>query len=125
MEHWNSDDLVFSPNPSSKKKRAGAGEKSIQEMLITAVDDRIASKREVKQLEFGRGAPGTQSAQSLWVRRFESFREHTLQQDPTQPYSGDDLIRFFSTIIGKSEEIDARANDVELEGTWLERDEEG
>lgn len=56
-------------------------------------------KRTVKQLQYGHGAPGTQATQELWVTRFKTFRQITLKQSLDNPFCGDDLIRFFDSLI--------------------------
>lgn len=45
--------------------------------------------------------PSTRFHQKLWIRRFEAFRQ-AIGQDPRRPYTGDDLIRFFDTILSES-----------------------
>ncbi|KAK4499653.1 hypothetical protein PRZ48_010171 [Zasmidium cellare] len=77
------------------------GQKSIEKILENAADNRLSSKKTVKQMKFGNGAAGTRIAQTLWVKRFETYREHTLKQDIKKPFSGDDLIRFFTSMIDK------------------------
>lgn len=100
MADFNSDELEFSdPVLSSPAKRAG--QRSIEQIFEDAQKDRISSKRVVAQLRFSSGAPSTRMQQSLWVRRLEAFRE-ALGQDVTRPYTGDDLIRFFASILRKS-----------------------
>lgn len=66
-----------------------------------ANNDRISSKRTVKQLEFGHGAPGTGALQELWVERFNAFRQHALKKSLDEPFCGDDVLRFFDSIISK------------------------
>lgn len=46
---------------------------SIAQIVADAEDDRISSKKTVKQLEFGSGAPSTRLAQELWIGRFNAF----------------------------------------------------
>lgn len=70
-------------------------------MAASAPEDRITTKRTVKQLEFGHGALRTQAIQTLWVTRFNAFWELTLQQSVAQPFCGDDLLRFLDAIIAK------------------------
>ncbi|KAJ5910250.1 hypothetical protein N7504_004893 [Penicillium tannophilum] len=101
----NSSDFEFEPPVN---KQSTAGQASIAEIVANSTADRFLSKKRVKQLQFGNGAPGTRSSQNLWVRRFEAFRRYTLKQDLTIRFTGDDVIRFFETIIGK---MKSRASD--------------
>ncbi|OQD68729.1 hypothetical protein PENDEC_c031G04877 [Penicillium decumbens] len=97
-DELNSSDLDFGP-PTTKRRRLG--EASIKSIIENAETDRIKSKRVVKNLEFGHGAPTTRNAQDLWVSRMEVFRKATLKHDVTTPFIGDDLLRLFHSIIGK------------------------
>lgn len=97
---FNSSDIEFGTPVHKSNNRAGQW--SIEQIIQRATTDRIASKKTVKQLAFGRGAPSTLDRQDLWIRRFTEYRRHTLSQDPTKPFSGDDLIRFLDSVIGKS-----------------------
>lgn len=76
-------------------------------MLESAESDRIESKRVVQQLEFGQGrTPSTQATQSLWIERFQAFREEVLKQGDAarrRPFTSDDLIRFLASILDKME----------------------
>ncbi|KAI7478904.1 hypothetical protein KC351_g7880 [Hortaea werneckii] len=106
MADFNSDDIEFSPKqPQQPKKKYGS--RSMKKMLESAEIDRIESKRVVRQLEFGQGrAPGTQATDSLWIERFQAFREEVLKQGDAahrRPFTSDDLIRFFTTILDKME----------------------
>jgi len=103
MAAFNSDDLIFSDaQPFSSPSRARAGEQSIQRIFQDATADRITSKKVVKQLKFTHGglSPSCRMQHSLWVRRFEATRT-AWGQDVSEPYSGDDLMRFFVAIIRK------------------------
>jgi hypothetical protein len=93
-----SDEFEFEAVPS--KRRYDLGAASIQLMIENRVADRHNSKRTMTQLEFGRGAPGTRNAESLWVNRFENFRVETVGHSLANPFSRDDMIRFFDSIIG-------------------------
>jgi hypothetical protein len=101
MDDLNSSDIEFGPPEVSKQTTTTAGQTSIDDIIANAASYRLTSKRRLKQLEFGHGAPSTQYSQSLWVRRFNTFRQHALKQDITIPFTGDDIIRFFDTMIGK------------------------
>ena len=106
MADFNSDNIGFSPRqPQQQKKKYGS--RSIEKMLESAKKDRIESKRVVQQLEFGRGRPpSTQTTQSLWIERFQAFREEVLKQGDAargRPFTSDDLIRFLASILDKME----------------------
>jgi len=58
-------ELVTSRPERSKLNSRRFGQASIDAMIETAVDDRLASKKTVKQSEFGYGAPSTRSSQQL------------------------------------------------------------
>lgn len=97
--NFRSDDLEF--DPPSPDANARAGQRSLDLMFENAEPDRISSKRVVKRLQFGNGAPSTRGQQSRWVRRFNYFREVTLKQDTSLPFTAEDMIRFFSQILGE------------------------
>ena len=65
MADYDSDELQFSEPECNSK----AGQKSIDQIFERAAEDRISSKRVVKQLQFGRGAPSSRGHQTLWIRR--------------------------------------------------------
>lgn len=98
MADMTSNHQDFSSSPVSPG-HASIGEESIRLIRRDAEHDRIASKKVVRKLKFGSGARSTRYNQLLWVRRLEAFREITLQQDIEQPYDGDTLIRFFSSML--------------------------
>jgi hypothetical protein len=77
------------------------GQASIDQIVQHAIDDRLSSKRTIKKLQFGYGAPRTIESQTLWIERFNAFRTHTLKQSLDTPFTGDDILRFFDCIIGK------------------------
>jgi len=98
-DNFNSSDIEFEPTlVKGQKKR---GQRSIQEIIEHAAEDRISSKKAIKSLEFGRGAPGTVQTAQLWVQRFNAFRQSTLRKPIDLPFTGDDLLRFLDVIIGK------------------------
>lgn len=112
---FNSSDVEFEAAPSKNTGRPGLA--SIARIVQDAESDRLTSKRTVKQLQFGRGSPGSRYDQELWVGRFNVFRQVTLHQSLDEPFTGtdvipslykvltdrvgEDLIRFFDTIIDK------------------------
>lgn len=106
-DEFNSSDVEFG-SPENDKRSYLIGQDSIDSIIENSARNRLASKKTVKQLQFGHGAPGTREKQDLWVRRFNSYRQHTLRQDPSVPFTGEDLIRFFDSIISKNESILAR-----------------
>jgi hypothetical protein len=103
MADFNSDDLIFSDGHQSSPSRAGIGAKSIQRIFEDAASDRRTSKKVVKQLKFTHGgqSPAARVQQTLWVRRLESLRQ-AWNQNVDEPFTGDDLIRFFAAIIRES-----------------------
>lgn len=98
-QDFNSSDIEFEDESPVLTDRL-YGQASIDKMIASAQEDRLSSKKSFKQLKFNAKAPGTQATQSLWVRRFEAFREHVLHQSNSTPFTGQDLVRFFDTIIG-------------------------
>lgn len=98
--YQNSSDLEFEPPPSKTSGR-DPGQASIAQIIQNASNDRLTTKRTVKQLQFGCGAPGTRVQQELWVNRFNAFQEFTLKKPLTEPFNGDDLLRFFDSVTGK------------------------
>ena len=99
-DYLNSSDIEFEPGPSKASSKT-PGLASITQIVADADDDRISSKRRVKQLEFGNGAPSTRLTQELWIGRFNAFRQFTLKQSLDKPFGGDDLVRFFDAILDK------------------------
>ncbi|KAJ6103258.1 hypothetical protein N7486_005685 [Penicillium sp. IBT 16267x] len=99
MDDFNSSEIEFEPSIDKRNNRIG--QKSIDAIIAHAPEDRISSKRRLKQLQFGHGAPGTRMHQDLWVRRFQTYREHALGKDPTIPFTGAEIIRFVHSIIDK------------------------
>lgn len=78
MEDFFSSDIEFEappPNPFHK-----AGQASVIAMLDHALEGRIASKRQVKQLTFVKGTPDTQYIHALWWNRFTEFQQTTLKK---------------------------------------------
>jgi hypothetical protein len=70
MDDFNSSDIEYDhPLPKTRPR----GQLSIQKIIENASGDRINSKKAVKQLQFGSGAPGTMSNQDLWVQRFNAL----------------------------------------------------
>lgn len=98
---FNSSDIEFDEEPNTSTTFHFDGQATINRMIEDAQRDRIASKKTVKQLKQQGLAPGTSRKQSLWVKRFEAFRTHVLRQSADTPFTGEDLIRFFDSIIGK------------------------
>ena len=97
-----SSNTEFEP-PANNKRANPPGSASIQLIIENAETDRVNFKRTIKQLQFGHGAPETRESNSLWVTRFNAFRQHTLKQSLKAPVTGDDLVRFFDAIIRKLE----------------------
>ncbi|RYN21317.1 hypothetical protein AA0112_g10335 [Alternaria arborescens] len=101
MASFNSDDLQFSdPEVESPLRNPRLGNKSLEQIKLHADADRISSKRTVKQLTFQHGPTVSRVAQTLWIRRLETWRE-AVGQDVRKPFTGDDLIRFMDVIIPK------------------------
>lgn len=76
----NSSDQEFDrPNPL-----ANVGSRAIQEMLDTAFDDRMSSKRFSKELQRTEAAPGTQVIRDRWEAYFLAFYENTLCKEQVQ-----------------------------------------
>ncbi|KAJ6096884.1 hypothetical protein N7486_007630 [Penicillium sp. IBT 16267x] len=87
MDDFNLSDIEFGDlNTDSTDRRIG--QKSIDAIIASATKDRIASKRALKSLQFGKGAPGAPEHQQPWVQRFKAFREHSLKNDPIVPFTG-------------------------------------
>ena len=64
MEDLDSSDIEF--DAPLRNPFHSSGKASVMAMLDHALDDRIASKRQVKQLAFVKGSPGTQYIHALW-----------------------------------------------------------
>ena len=90
---FNSSDIEFEPAPS--KGHSNLGKQSIKETIAHAAEDWISSKKSIKTLQFGFGAPGTIHTAHRWVERLNAFRQSTLRQNIDLPFTGDDIIHFF------------------------------
>ncbi|KAG6366236.1 hypothetical protein INS49_000412 [Diaporthe citri] len=97
VQDFNSSDIEFSDHDVAEHLKYGQA--SIDRMIANAAKDRISPKKTVKQLQYQAVAPGTNQHYGLWSRRFETFREHTLHQSVDVPFTGEDMIRFFDSII--------------------------
>ncbi|KAK9372787.1 uncharacterized protein V1513DRAFT_466306 [Lipomyces chichibuensis] len=82
MDDFNSSDIEFEPAVSKNSGRQ-PGRASIALIIEAADIDRLTSKR------------------ALWVERFNAFRTQALKQSLSVPFTGDDVLRFFDSIIGK------------------------
>ncbi|KAK3625938.1 hypothetical protein LTR56_020153 [Elasticomyces elasticus] len=100
MADDNSSDWEFAP--AAPKLRPNLGQKSIDRIVRDATDDRRSSKQRVKQLEFGAGVQSTRDKHSLWLTRFNAYRQETLKQSPDAPFKMDDILRFFDSVLNKS-----------------------
>lgn len=98
-DDFNSSDIEFDEE-DDQETRPSFGQASITKLIENAFEDRISTKSELKALKFGHGAPCYRENQLRWAARLEAFRKHTLNQDITTPFTGNDLIRFLSAIIG-------------------------
>jgi hypothetical protein len=99
-DYENSSDIEFEAAPPKQLCRR-PGQASIALIQKYAAEDRINSKRTAQRLQYGRGAPSTRQAQEIWVARFNAFREFTLRKPLNLPFTGDDVLRFFDSIIDK------------------------
>ncbi|PVH99893.1 hypothetical protein DM02DRAFT_413875 [Periconia macrospinosa] len=97
-DDYDSSDIEVPPTNTTPKV---FGKASIDRIIDNAKEDRRSSKIAFKTLALTHNSPGAEYASSLWVSRFQAFREHTLRQPTTQPFTSEDLIRFFDVIIGK------------------------
>ena len=70
---FNSDELVPDEDESVLNPYFNIGQKKISEMLAFAVEDRITSKRRVKNLQDSSGAPGQARQRQLWFNYFRTF----------------------------------------------------
>lgn len=99
-EDFDSSDIELD-EPVSQGPRPRYGQASIAKLLENAVEERIASKKALKSLTYGRGAPTALESQRRWAARLEAFRSAVLNQDIKTPFTGDDLLRFYDSIIGE------------------------
>lgn len=76
-DDFNSSDVEFEDAPQAPFSRAGHA--SIAEIIDHAFEDRIASKKASKQLINRKVNDKTGYKSTLWYRRFETVREHTLK----------------------------------------------
>jgi len=78
MDDFQCSDVDFGPPPQNRFHEAGKA--SIMKMMDHALEDRIASKRQVIELTFVKGSPKTQYIHALWWNRFNEFRHNTLKK---------------------------------------------
>ncbi|KAH8723299.1 hypothetical protein GQ44DRAFT_774140 [Phaeosphaeriaceae sp. PMI808] len=115
MEGLNSSDVEYD---APRNPFHDAGKASIMAMLDHALDDRMASKRQVKELAHVRGSPNTQYIHALWWNRFVEFQKNTLCKGADYVPTGQDLERFFTIIVGR---VRPRTNAVPAY-SWLQSD---
>jgi hypothetical protein len=70
-DDFNSSDIEL--EEAQPKLNFRAGYKSIQSMVETRDEDRIATKNRLRQLQDTRGAPGSIYMRALWLNRFEGY----------------------------------------------------
>ncbi|CAI7636217.1 unnamed protein product [Penicillium viridicatum] len=97
-DDFNSSDIDFGP-PETNKRGHAVGQESNDQIIQNSAANRLTSKKRVKQLQFGYGAPSFRRSQDLEVRWFNTYRQYTLRQDPTILFTGEDLIRFVDSVI--------------------------
>ncbi|KAK4979462.1 hypothetical protein LTR28_004529 [Elasticomyces elasticus] len=98
MDGLYSDDLVFEepPNPF-----AHLGQRSIEDMVETRVEDRIKTKKRMATLQDTAGAPSTVRSRALWMNRLQIYLTQARGFDAAHVPTGDDIARFAETIVGK------------------------
>ena len=74
---------------------------SINKMLETALEDRVSSRKEVKNLKFTLGRLSTQYQHALWMRRLQIFRSEFLGSDLITALTGEHLERFLTSMLDK------------------------
>ncbi|KAG6368010.1 hypothetical protein INS49_002210 [Diaporthe citri] len=68
VQDFNSSDLEFDDNPiPAAAGYRRPGQASINKMIANTRQDRISSKKTIKQLQFQAAAPSTQKFQALWA----------------------------------------------------------
>ena len=96
---FNSSDVeVTPPRPSHFDH---AGQMSINKILDNAMQDRVSSKKEVKNLKFTLGRPLVQYQHALWMRRLQAFRTEALGADLATAPTGQGIERFLTSILDK------------------------
>lgn len=100
QDGFDSSDLEF-PSDGEQQPYPRPGQASIERIIASAAEDRVSSKKTLKNLQLHSRAPGTEGEYSLWIARFNAFREHTLRQSLDTPFTGADMIRFFDCMIGR------------------------
>ncbi|KAE8869679.1 hypothetical protein PTNB29_00023 [Pyrenophora teres f. teres] len=90
-DDFNSSDIEYEERPNKFLRCGGA---SLGRALARATEDRKESKVAFKQRPLYYGAPKTQNVQALWDNRFRSFLSSTLNVDPNQTPTCENIIRF-------------------------------
>lgn len=70
-------------------------------MLENALEDRVFSKKEVKNLKFTLGRPSTWYQHALWMRRLQAFRSEVLGSSLTTAPTGEHFERFLTSMLDK------------------------
>lgn len=70
---FDSDEFISSEDEAILNPYFDVGKKKIGEMLEFAKEDRIASKRRMKNLRDLSGAPGQARQRQLWFNYFQAF----------------------------------------------------
>jgi hypothetical protein len=78
---FNSDELVPDEDESVVNPYFNVGQKKIGEMLAFAMEDRLTSKKRVKDLRDLSGAPGQARQRQLWFNYFRTFVVDILGQE--------------------------------------------
>ncbi|KAL8930231.1 MAG: hypothetical protein Q9208_000848 [Pyrenodesmia sp. 3 TL-2023] len=80
---------------------ANTGKASVDKILDSKLEDRVQTKKSSKQLGYANVNLKSEANVCLWINRVQSFREHTLGQDPKTPPTGMDFERFLEAIVPK------------------------
>lgn len=96
---FRSSDMEFSPSPQPKSTKLGL--RSLELLKENAAADRISSKKAVKKLKYVNLVPREQYRHDLWMIRFRTFRDVTLNVNLTRTPTTEQIQRFLYVIVNR------------------------
>ncbi|KFY87827.1 hypothetical protein V498_07012 [Pseudogymnoascus sp. VKM F-4517 (FW-2822)] len=91
---YDSSDADFNP-PQHRFDRAGSS--AVEDFKANTSEDRVLSKKFMKELPFTKGNRGTEYLAMCWLNQFQAYREMTLRVDTSSTPTGEQIRRFIVT----------------------------
>lgn len=105
----NSDELVPSEDEASLNPFFNVGQRKIHDMLAFALEDRLVSKRRIKNLQDIAGAPGQARARQLWFNYFKAFITDVMGHDKLSAISCQSDLRLTPFPLASNKHLQARS----------------